>query len=201
MYGTIFDGITSKTQIIKINGIAMLLTIASKLVRIIDSFTEMLGKMISWLTLLMVLLTFTIVVLRYGFNLGWIAMQESVLYFHGIVFMLGAAYTLKHDGHVRVDIFYQKFSLIQKAWVNLIGGLVLLMPVCFFIFFISINYVLAAWQIMERSSEAGGLPLVYLNKTLILTLAVTMVFQGLAEVLRNLLVILSANKPTMNEVQ
>jgi TRAP-type mannitol/chloroaromatic compound transport system permease small subunit len=179
----------------------MLLTIASKLVRIIDSFTEMLGKMISWLTLLMVLLTFTIVVLRYGFNLGWIAMQESVLYFHGIVFMLGAAYTLKHDGHVRVDIFYQKFSLIQKAWVNLIGGLVLLMPVCVFIFFISINYVLAAWQIMERSSEAGGLPLVYLNKTLILTLAVTMVFQGLAEVLRNLLVILSANKPTMNEVQ
>jgi TRAP-type mannitol/chloroaromatic compound transport system permease small subunit len=201
MYGTIFDGITSKTQIIKTNGIAMLLTIASKLVRIIDSFTEMLGKMISWLTLLMVLLTFTIVVLRYGFNLGWIAMQESVLYFHGIVFMLGAAYTLKHDGHVRVDIFYQKFSLTQKAWVNLIGGLVLLMPVCVFIFFISINYVLAAWQIMERSSEAGGLPLVYLNKTLILTLAVTMVFQGLAEVLRNLLVILSANKPTMNEVQ
>jgi len=201
MYGTIFDSITSKTQIIKTNGIAMLLTIASKLVRIIDSFTEMLGKMISWLTLLMVLLTFTIVVLRYGFNLGWIAMQESVLYFHGIVFMLGAAYTLKHDGHVRVDILYQKFSLIQKAWVNLIGGLVLLMPVCAFIFFISINYVLAAWQIMERSSEAGGLPLVYLNKTLILTLAVTMVFQGLAEVLRNLLVILSANKPTMNEVQ
>lgn len=201
IYGTIFDGITSKTQIIKTNGIAMLLTIASKLVRIIDSFTEMLGKLISWLTLLMVLLTFTIVVLRYGFNLGWIAMQESVLYFHGIVFMLGAAYTLKHDGHVRVDIFYQNFSLIQKVWVNLIGGLVLLMPVCFFIFFISINYVLAAWQIMERSSEAGGLPLVYLNKTLILTLAVTMFFQGLAEVLRNLLVVLSANKPTMNEVQ
>jgi TRAP-type mannitol/chloroaromatic compound transport system permease small subunit len=179
----------------------MLLTIAGKLVRIIDSFTEVLGKMISWLTLLMVLLTFTIVVLRYGFNLGWIAMQESVLYFHGIVFMLGAAYTLKHDGHVRVDIFYQKFSLKQKAWVNLLGGLVLLMPVCIFIFFISINYVLAAWQIMERSPEAGGLPLVYLNKTLILTLAVTMVFQGVAEVLRNLLVILSSTKPNMNEVQ
>jgi TRAP-type mannitol/chloroaromatic compound transport system permease small subunit len=169
----------------------MLLTIANKFVGTIDSITEILGKMISWLTLLMVLLTFTIVVLRYGFNLGWVAMQESVLYFHGIVFMLGAAYTLKHDGHVRVDIFYQKFSLKQKAWVNLIGGLVLLMPVCIFIFFISINYVLAAWQIMESSPEAGGLPLVYLNKSLILTLAVTMVFQGLAEILRNLLAILS----------
>ena len=73
----------------------------------LDDVTEKTGKVISWLTLLMVLLTFTIVVLRYGFNLGWIAMQESVLYFHGIVFMLGAAYTLKADGHVRVDIFYQ----------------------------------------------------------------------------------------------
>jgi TRAP-type mannitol/chloroaromatic compound transport system permease small subunit len=179
----------------------MLLTIASKLVRIIDSFTEVLGKMISWLTLLMVLLTFTIVVLRYGFNLGWIAMQESVLYFHGIVFMLGAAYTLKHDGHVRVDIFYQKFSLKQKSWVNFIGGLVLLMPVCVFIFFISLNYVLAAWQIMERSPEAGGLPLVYLNKTLILTLAVTLFFQGLAEILRNLLVIFPPNNTNTNEAK
>ena len=175
----------------------MLLTMASKFVHTIDSVTEKLGKVISWLTLLMVLLTFAIVVLRYGFNLGWIAMQESVLYFHGIVFMLGAAYTLKHDGHVRVDIFYQRFSTRQKAWVNFIGGLVLLLPVCIFIFLISIDYVLAAWQIMERSSEAGGLPLVYLNKTLILLLAVTLVFQGLAEMLRNLLTLMSPAN-TMN---
>lgn len=196
-----FADITSKTLIIKTNGIAMLLTIASRLVEVIDSFTESLGKIISWLTLLMVLLTFAIVVLRYGFNLGWIAMQESVLYFHGIVFMLGAAYTLKHDGHVRVDIFYQKFSLKQKAWVNFTGGLILLLPICIFIFFISLDYVLAAWQIMESSSEAGGLPLVYLNKSLILILAITLICQGFAEVLRNLLVITSVNKPNMNEVQ
>ncbi len=178
----------------------MLLTIASRLVEVIDSIIEALGKIISWLTLLMVLLTFAIVVLRYGFNLGWIAMQESVLYFHGIVFMLGAAYTLKHDGHVRVDIFYQKFSLKQKAWVNFAGGLILLLPICIFIFFISLDYVLAAWKIMESSSEAGGLPLVYLNKSLILILAITLICQGVAEVLRNLLVIISANKSSMNEV-
>ena len=73
----------------------MLLTIASRLVEVIDSFTEALGKIISWLTLLMVLLTFTIVVLRYGFNLGWIAMQESVLYFHGIVIYVGCGIYLK----------------------------------------------------------------------------------------------------------
>ena len=76
----------------------------------IDRITEGFGVVIRWLTLFMVLLTFAIVVLRYGFNIGWIAMQESVLYLHGLVFMLGAAYTLKADGHVRVDIFYQKLQ-------------------------------------------------------------------------------------------
>lgn len=176
----------------------MLLTFASKLVHTIDNITETLGKLISWLTLVMVLLTFTIVLLRYGFNLGWIAMQESVLYFHGMVFMLGAGYTLKHDGHVRVDIFYQKFSSTQKAWVNLLGGLLLLMPICIFIFFISIDYVLASWQIMESSSQAGGLPLVYLNKSLILMLVVTLAFQGVAEILRHFIILRS---PTNSQIE
>ncbi len=165
----------------------MLLSLAKKFVNTIDVITEVLGKGVAWLTLLMVLLTFSIVVLRYGFNLGWIAMQESVLYFHGFVFMLGAAYTLKHDGHVRVDIFYQKYSAKQKAWLNIFGSILLLLPVCIFIFFISFNYVISSWQIMEQSSEAGGLPLVYLNKSLILLLAITLILQGLAEITRNVL--------------
>ena len=87
-------------------------------VAVIDRFTDHTARIISWLTLLMVLFSFAIVILRYGFNLGWIAMQESVLYFHGVVFMLGAAYTLKADAHVRVDIFYQKMTkkkIIKKS--------------------------------------------------------------------------------------
>ena len=177
----------------------MLLTFANKLVQTIDAITELLGKMVAWLTLLMVLLTFSIVVLRYGFNLGWIGMQESVLYFHGLVFMLGAAYTLKHEGHVRVDIFYQKYTLKQKALLNLFGSVMLLLPVCIFIFFISFNYVMSSWQIMESSPEAGGLPLVYLNKTLILLLAITLTLQGIAEITRNLL-ILSQDLPDTSHV-
>ncbi|ARD43410.1 TRAP transporter small permease subunit [Colwellia sp. PAMC 21821] len=177
----------------------MLLTFANKLVQTIDAITELLGKMVAWLTLLMVLLTFSIVVLRYGFNLGWIGMQESVLYFHGLVFMLGAAYTLKHEGHVRVDIFYQKYTLKQKALLNLFGSVMLLLPVCVFIFFISFNYVMSSWQIMESSPEAGGLPLVYLNKTLILLLAITLTLQGIAEITRNLL-ILCQDLPDTNHV-
>ncbi len=170
----------------------MLLILAKKILHAIDAITEVLGTAVSWLTLLMVLLTFSIVVLRYGFNLGWIAMQESVLYFHGLVFMLGGAYTLKHDGHVRVDIFYQRYSVKQKAYLNLFGSLILLLPVCVFIFFISFNYVESSWQIMESSSEAGGLPLVYLNKSLILLLAVSLSLQGLAEIIRNSLTIFQA---------
>jgi len=116
-------------------------------------------------------------------------MQESVLYFHGMVFMLGAAYTLKADGHVRVDIFYQRFSEKQKAMVNLFGALFLLAPVCITILIISFDYVAVSWRIMEKSSEAGGLPLVYLNKSLIILLAVTLLLQGLAEIGRNFLII------------
>ncbi len=171
----------------------MLSPFLNRFVNVCDQFTHFLGKLIAWFTLLIVFLTFSIVVLRYGFNLGWIAMQESVLYFHGTVFMLGAAYTLKHDGHVRVDIFYQKFSVKQKALVNLIGSVCLLLPVCGFIFFISIDYVLLSWQIMESSKEPGGLPLVYLNKSLIFALVATLTLQGLAEIARNLLQLL---KPT-----
>ena len=162
-------------------------------ISVIDKFTKYTGKIIAWLTLLMVILSFTIVVLRYGFNLGWVAMQESVLYFHGVVFMLGAAYTLKVDGHVRVDIFYQKFSLKQQALVNFFGGVFLLLPVCISIFLVSADYVLTSWQIMEKSSEAGGLPFVYLNKSLIILLTITLALQGFAEIARNYLVIKEIN--------
>ncbi|REL30618.1 TRAP transporter small permease subunit [Thalassotalea euphylliae] len=152
----------------------------------IDRITVGLGAVIRWLTLLMVVLTFAIVVLRYGFNIGWIAMQESVLYLHGLVFMLGAAYTLKADGHVRVDIFYQGYTAKQKALVNLMGTLILLLPVVIFVFIVSFDYVLTSWRIAEKSSEAGGLPFVYLSKTYLWLFAIALGLQGLAEIIRNI---------------
>ena len=159
----------------------------------IDRLTELLGIGIRWLSLFMVVLTFAIVVLRYGFNLGWIAMQESVLYLHGLVFMLGAAYTLKADGHVRVDIFYQRFSQKQKALVNIIGTIVLLLPVVIFVFIISFDYVMLSWRIAEKSSEAGGLPFVYISKTYLWLFAITLGLQGFAELIRNGLVMLGSH--------
>lgn len=137
----------------------------------------------------MVLVTFAVVVLRYALDTGWIAMQESITYLHALVFMLGAAYTFRHQGHVRVDIFYQKFGERGQAWVNLLGTLLLLFPMMGFIFWISWEYVAESWKVMEGSREAGGLPGVFLLKTLLLLMPVAMMLQGLSLMLRSLKII------------
>lgn len=158
-------------------------------VRSIDTFTDRSGRILAWLSLAMAALTALIVFLRYGFNFGSIAAQEAVTYMHACLFMLGAAYTLKVGGHVRVDIFYQRFSPRGQAWVNSLGGIVFLLPFCVFIFGVSWNYVAESWAIMERSAEPGGIPAVFLLKSLIPLMAVNLFCQGLAEVLRNALVL------------
>jgi TRAP-type mannitol/chloroaromatic compound transport system permease small subunit len=124
-------------------------------------------------------------VLRYGFDSGSIALQESVTYMHAMLFMLGAAYTLRQNGHVRVDIFYQRFSRRGRAWVDLLGTLVLLIPVCLFILSSSFDYVADAWSVKEGSREAGGLPYVYWLKSVILLMPLLLLLQGLIWLLRN----------------
>jgi len=143
------------------------------------------GRAVSWLALFMVLVEFLVVFLRYAFDLGWIAMQESVTYMHATLFMVGAAYTLQRNGHVRVDIFYQKLSQQGRAWVDLLGTLLLLVPVCAFILWVSWDYVWESWELMEGSREAGGIPGVYVLKTLIIAMPVLVLMQGVAWILRN----------------
>ncbi len=156
------------------------------MVRKLEAIADATGRLVAWFTLLMVLVTFAVVVLRYAFNTGWIAMQESITYLHALVFMLGAAYTLRHGGHVRVDIFYQKLSEKGRAWVNLLGTALLLYPLMIFILWISWDYVSESWTVLEGSREAGGLPGVFLLKTLLLLMPVAMMLQGLALMLRSL---------------
>jgi len=160
----------------------------------INSINEWVGKTISWLTLLMVLTTFIIVVLRYAFDMGWIALQESVTYMHAIVFMLGTAYTLKHNGHVRVDIIYQRCSYKTKAWIDCLGTLFLLMPVTGFIIWSSWEYVADSWSIQESSRNSGGLPGVYLLKTSILLMAGLLILQSTSLFLQNLLIALGLDQ-------
>ncbi len=123
------------------------------------------GRLLAWLSLFMVIVTFLVVVLRYAFDLGWIAMQESVTYMHASLFMLAAAYTLQQGGHVRVDILYQRLSPRGRAWVDLLGTLLLLIPVCVFIAWSGWDYVAGSWSVQEGSREAGGIPAVYLLKS------------------------------------
>ncbi len=136
------------------------------------------GKAAAWLTLLMVLLTFSIVIMRYGFNLGWIWLQEMLGYFHVAVFTIAAAWTLQDNGHVRVDIFYADMSAGNKAMVDLLGTLLLLVPFCVFVLVISAPYVLSSWKLLESSREAGGLPLVFLLKSLIMVLPALLLGQA-----------------------
>ena len=157
----------------------------------IDRITELVGNTAAWMALALVLVTFTVVMLRYLFQLGWIAMQESILYLHASLFLLGAAYTLKTDGHVRVDIFYRGFTVKRKALIDLLGSLLLLLPVCSFLLWASWDYVTTAWSIREGSQEAGGLPYVYLLKTLIPVAIVLLILQGISQALSSLNILAS----------
>ena len=146
------------------------------------AFVALVGKAVAWLTLLMVLLTFFTVLLRYGFNLGWIWLQDSVTYLHAMVFMLAAAWVLQSDEHVRVDIFYCGWTTRKKALVDLLGTLLFLVPVCVFLLVVSWNYVSMSWAVHEGSRGAGGLPYVYAQKTLILLLPLLLLLQAIVTV-------------------
>lgn len=160
----------------------------------IDRLNDWIGRTVSWLTLIMVLITFLVVLLRYLFDLGSIALQESVSYLHCMVFMLGISWTLKNNGHVRVDIIYQHCQPKRRALLDLLGTLLLLMPVSIFIFYSSLDYVANSWSQLESSREAGGLPGVFLLKTLIPLAATLLFLQGISLICRAILVMSEAEE-------
>ena len=149
---------------------------------------EQTGRAVAWLTLPMVLVTFVIVLLRYVFDLGWIWMQESVVWLHAAVFMLASAYTLGRDEHVRVDIFYRKLDPRRRAIVDIAGTVLLLLPMMIFLIVSSADYVRESWLIHEGSREAGGLPypFVPLLKSLIPVTAALLIVQAVADLLTNI---------------
>lgn len=149
---------------------------------VLRQFIAACGKAVSWLTLAMVLLTFVIVILRYGFNLGWIWLQESLTYLHVTVFCVVAAWTLQQDGHVRVDIFYSGMTEKRRALVDLLGSLLFLVPLCVFILVTSWPYVANSWKLLESSPQAGGLPLVFLLKTLMMVLPALLLVQAVINI-------------------
>ncbi|MEJ2131316.1 MAG: TRAP transporter small permease subunit [Gammaproteobacteria bacterium] len=155
-----------------------------RLIRALDALSDVTGKGVASLTLLMMALTCAVVTLRYVFNVGSIVLQESVMYMHGCVFMLAIPYALKVGAHVRVDIFYTRFSRRGRHVVDLIGSLAFLIPFALFVIWVSFDYVAASWRIGEASPEVGGVPYVYLLKTLIPVMAGALLLQGISEALK-----------------
>jgi TRAP-type mannitol/chloroaromatic compound transport system permease small subunit len=151
----------------------------------LELVSERTGRIVAWLLLPMVVGTFVIVLLRYLFDLGWIWMQEGVVWIHAAVFMLAAAYTLRNDEHVRVDIFYRGMRPRGKAIVDIAGTLLLLLPMMIYLIVTSLDYVAVSWDIREGSREAGGLPFPFvpLLKSLIPVTAALVILQGVADVL------------------
>lgn len=153
-------------------------------VRIINAT---LGRCLSWLVAAMALTVVSIVIARSAFGAGSVALQESVMYMHGIAFMLCLAYTGQAEGHVRVDIFYRGMSDEAKAWVNACGAVLLLLPFALFLLVISWRFVVHAWAVGEGSNDPGGIPALYLLKTLIPITGVLLALRAASEALQQVL--------------
>ncbi|MDP2697837.1 TRAP transporter small permease subunit [Thalassospira sp.] len=165
------------------------MNILASFVRLIDGLNDFLGKAVAWLVIPIVVITFLVATMRYGFSVGWVSVQEGYMWLHGIVFMVGAGYTLLHGGHVRVDVFYRPATVRFKAWVDLIGSLVLMLPVLVMVFIYSYPYVMISWSRLEGSNQTGGLPGLFLYKSVILVFCVLMALQGLSLAARSVLVL------------
>ncbi len=164
----------------------------------LTAVNTIIGRLAAWLVLYMTLMQFTVVIMRYVFSYGSIQMQESIWYMHGVLFMLGAGYTLAKEGHVRLDVFYRSATKRTRAWINFVGALVCLVPFCIVNFDFAWPFVLNSWAVFEGSTEAAGLPYIYLLKTVILVFSVLLAMEGLALGARSMLV-LTAERGTANE--
>ena len=154
----------------------------------LDSISEILGRTASWLTLVMIIVMGIVVVMRYVFDAGLIWLQESVTWMHAVVFMMGSAYTLARDEHVRVDIFYRDMSPARKGIVDAVGVILFLWPMCLFLGYAAWDFVVTSWSLKEASRESGGLPvpMLPLLKSVLVLMPVTLALQGLALFLKSL---------------
>jgi TRAP-type mannitol/chloroaromatic compound transport system permease small subunit len=154
------------------------------LARACDTVNDLIGRGARWLTVAMVLVQFAVVVLRYVYGTSYVWSQELVIYLHAGVFMLGAGYTLMRDGHVRVDVVYSEAPPRVKAAIDLAGTLLLLIPSCLVLLIFTWNFVARSWAILEGAMAIGGIPAVFLLKTLIPVFAGLLLLQGVALAIR-----------------
>ena len=157
-----------------------------RVINFIDSINDWVGRAISWLLVVMVLNVFLVVVLRYVFGYGAIWMQELYVWSHATVFLLGAGYTLLHKGHVRIDLIYRNASNKYKSIIDLLGTVFFALPVMYFIFIKSLPMVERSWKVFEKSAEAGGLPGLFLFKSVLLVFSFLFGIQFISLGLKNI---------------
>lgn len=158
-------------------------------VTFISAINALVGRVFSWLSLAIVLVCFVVVVQRYFFSTTQVWMQDLYVWLCGVMFMTISGFALMRDMHVRVDIFYRKVSLRQKAWRDLFGVLFFLLPFCAVVWIYAYPYVMRSWRLLEGSPNAGGMPGFYILKTFILVFVVLTALQGLAMLARSVLVL------------
>lgn len=158
--------------------------IVKKIIAVIDAINLAVGRTAMWLTVIMAVAQFAVVIMRYVFSITFIQMQESIWYMHGMLFLMGAGYTLLKDGHVRVDVIYREASDRFKAIADLIGSLFFLLPVMYVTIYFSYGYVLNSWRILEGSVEVRGIPGIFVLKTFIWVFVAGLTLQGIALALR-----------------
>lgn len=158
-------------------------------IRAIDTFTERSGGVVSWLALLLVVIVVYDVFTRYVLSASSVAVQELEWHIFALLFLFAASYTLKHNRHVRVDVFYVRLTRKQQAMVDIMGGIFFLLPFTLVIIFTSWSYVSNSFFILESSPDPGGLPYRFVLKAAIPLGFMLFLVQGVAEIFRSILVI------------
>ncbi len=161
----------------------------------IDAVNTAIGRLLVLLLPLVVLIASAVVVLRYVFAIGFPWLAESYIWLNGLIMAMGAGYVLKLDKHVRVDVFYKAFSMRAKAAINILGVLLLLWPSLFVLYEFALPFVMRSWRMHEISPTSDGLPAMYLLKTGVLAFCLLCALQGLALLLRSILILLAARPP------
>ena len=156
----------------------------------IDRSNELVGRAVSWVSLLLVLVVFVDVVMRYAFKISFVFTQELEWHLFAFIFLIGAGYTLLHDGHVRVDIIYQRLSPRGKAWVNLLGVIFFLIPGCYLVISTSWKFVSNSFSMMEGSPDPGGIPYRFIVKGTMTVGYILLLLQGISMGLHALLQLL-----------
>ena len=151
---------------------------------LIDKIIDNITNILTYLLVSMIILVFITVIIRYMLNISYVALQELVMYFHALIFMFGVSYALKEKSHVKIDIIYNSLSKKNQYFISMLGTIIFIIPTSLFIVYSSMDMVTQSWSLLEGSSEAGGLDLVFILKSVIPIAGFLIFLQALSDIIK-----------------